>query len=104
MLNQYKKLVAVAEDMATELSKHGEVVSIDVTSGEKYGSIEIQVFCYVGDKYYPDENQYMPAFDRVSEGGNYVWQDDLQEWVSTEQLRLEAEISAYENTMPDLPF
>jgi hypothetical protein len=104
MLDRYKKLVAVAEDMATRISEHGDVQSIEVTVSGKYGFIEIGVFCETGCTYYPDENQYMPEYGLVSSGGNYIWLEDTQEWETEKQMRLEAELNAYENTMPDLPF
>lgn len=104
MLNQYKKLVAVAEDMATELSQYGDVVSIEVTVSGKYGCIELQVLCEAGCTYYPDENQYMPEYDIFPKSQKYIWLEDTQEWETEAQMRLEAELNAYENTMPDLPF
>ena len=104
MINKYKKLVAVAEDMATQISQYGDVQSIEVTVSGKYGYIELQVVCETGCTYCPEKNQYMLDYDIFPKSCKYIWLEDTQEWETEAQMRLEAEISAYENTMPDLPF
>jgi hypothetical protein len=104
MLDRYKKLVAVAEDMATELSQHGDVTSMEIFMGSKHSYVEIGLFCEVGGTYYPDENVVMPDYGVMYRRTNYIWLEDTQEWETEAQMRLEAEISAYEDTMPDLPF
>ena len=79
MLDKYIKLVAVAEDMVTELHECEESVEgIEVSVELNVGTISIGRMREFAT-YHPDENQYMPDYAMDYKNTYFDWTDDA--WV-----------------------
>lgn len=80
MIDKFRKLVAVAEEMATEWNNAGDCVEgMDVQVQGSRGVVRVGVMREY-PVYFPDENVYMPEY-----GVDYI--DYYYNWVDGEWVR-----------------
>ena len=83
MIDRYKKLVAVAEDMATRLIELGVSVDGVVVEVEGHGGIvRLGSGDVIGSSYCPDDNVYQPVFG--VDYRNYYFSWTSEEWIEDE--------------------
>jgi len=103
MIDKFRKLVAVAEDMAAQRNEMCVGVDgIDVHVEGHEGMVRLGM---MGEYavYYPDENQYMPEYGMDYVTYYYTWVDDA--WVKKEPVYLVANSPFEENQeFDELPF
>lgn len=76
MLDRFKKLVAVAEEMVTEYNNVGQNVDgIVVDVEHDFGVIRIGVYGLVSSAYCPDDNVVMPEYGVAYHSEPYHWKD-----------------------------
>lgn len=79
MIDKFRKLVAVAEDMAAKWNEMGENVEGVVVDVEgDFGVVRIGVFGIVNSSYFPDENVVMPEYGVKYYGEPFNW--DGNDW------------------------
>ena len=103
MIDKFRKLVAVAEDMAAEWSEKGmDVCGMEVHVEGHGGIIKLGQWREY-PVYYPDENQYMPEYGIDYSSYYYSWID--QAWVKDEPMVVEVrEREDWVDELPELPF
>ena len=79
MIDSYKKLVAVAEDMAAEMAEaHGSLEGISIEVEGDMGVVRLGVFGIVGSSYSPDDNVVFPEYGVVYKSIPFRW--DGKSW------------------------
>jgi hypothetical protein len=104
MIDKFRKLVAVTEEMATEWNQMGlDVVGMEV-SVEGHGGIVRLGMGREYPVYHPDENQYMPEYCIDYITYYFSWLDG--QWVKDEPMVVEAAnpFEEREEEIDELPF
>lgn len=102
MLDRFKKLVAVAEEMVTEYNNAGHNVDgMNVHVECNQGFIRLGTMREYA-VYYPDENQYMPEYALDYDTYYFTWVDNT--WVKDVPKCLEAPVHVEEEDWDELPF
>jgi len=104
MLDKFRKLVAVAEEMATSWNEMGLDVSGMEVQVEGHGGIVRVGTWREYAVYHPDENQHMPEYCMDYTTYYYTWIDG--QWMKDEPMIVEAAspFEMREEEIDDLPF
>ena len=104
MLDRFKKLVAVAEEMVTEYNEVGHnVESIVVDVEGDFGVVCIGVYGLVSSSYYPDENVVMPDYGVVYYSEPFTWKEGKWEKPMAQPAPTMI-TSSFEEEVDELPF
>jgi hypothetical protein len=104
MINKYKKLVAVAEDMAAVWNEAGNDVSgIKVCMEDNTGTVSLGEWCVVGRYYSSDDNVVFPEYGIGYKMYHFTWVDDA--WVEDKPEIVERiHVQEDEEEWDELPF
>ena len=105
MIDRYKKLVAVAEDMATRLNDAGVSVDGVVVEVEGHGGIVRIGSCdIIGSSYCSDDNVHHPVFGVDYRSYYFSWING--EWIEDEIVLPQMDLAQIEeaNVIDELPF
>ena len=102
MLDRFKKLVAVAEEMATKRHNAGESVEgIDVQVEGSQGVVRVGVYAVVGVTFSSDDNVHFPEYGVDYWNYYYDWRGEG--WVEHQPL-VQTEAVGFCEEADDLPF
>ena len=97
MIDRYKKLVAVAEDMATRLQDAGvHVDGCDVHVENERGIVRLGLWVVVGSTYCSEDNIFEPEFEIDYRTYHFYW--------SGEEWKEEIVVEIVEEDYDELPF
>lgn len=101
MLDKFRKLVAVAEEMATAWGEYGESVEgLDVQVEGSQGCVRLGRMTQFA-VYHPDENVYMPEYGVDYNTYYYNWIDG--EWVK-QSPKVSERVAVEEQESDELPW
>ena len=104
MLDRFKKLVAVAEEIVTEYNEVGHnVESIVVDVEGDFGVVCIGVFGLVSSSYCLDENVVMPDYGVVYYSEPFTWKEGKWEKPMAQPAPTMI-TSSFEEEVDELPF
>jgi hypothetical protein len=104
MIDKFRKLVAVAEEMATSWNENEVCVDAVEIQVEGHGGIVRLGRMREYAVYHPDENQYMPEYAMDYDSYYYTWIDGR--WMKDEPMIVEARSPVWteEEEWDELPF
>lgn len=96
---KFKKLVAVAEEMATQWTEAGQSVEgIDVQVEDNHGVVRVGVFGIVGVSFSSDDNVHFPEYGIDYKSYEYEWIEET--WVRKQPKFLSAFLNEAEEELP----
>ena len=103
MLDRYKKLVAVAEEMVTRWNDAGECVEgLDVHVEYNQGLVRVGVHGVVGVSYSSDDNVHFPEYGVDYNRYHFEW--DGEGWVELKPMVHTIAVESCEEADDPLPF
>ena len=104
MLDRYKKLVAVAEEIVTEYHEVGhDVEGIVVDVEHDFGVVRIGVYGLLSSHYCPDDNVVHPDYGVVYYSEPFIWKEGKWEKPMAQPAPTMI-TSSFEEEVDELPF